>query len=139
MPAQMTSSPLSKEYGVKLGLCFQIIDDILDVTGTVEATGKPVGGDLKSGLITAPALFVLEAGGAPAVALTQLIKDRRVQNEEGLEEALTIIRQNGGVEAALALAARIGGEAKASLGILPDSDSKSALAGLVDYVLIRNK
>jgi all-trans-nonaprenyl-diphosphate synthase len=128
-----------KEYGEKLGLCFQIVDDILDYTGTTEATGKPVGGDLKSGLVTAPALYVLEAGGPPAAALTVLIKERKVQTEEGLVEALTLIRQSGGVDAALALAARVGDEAKAALQILPDSPSKASLVGLVDYVLIRNK
>ncbi|MBU6450870.1 MAG: polyprenyl synthetase family protein [Cyanobacteria bacterium REEB67] len=128
-----------KVYGEKLGLCFQIVDDVLDFTGTTEATGKPVGGDLRGGLITAPALYILEAGGAPAVTLAKLIKDRQVQTDEGVAEALELIRSNGGVEAALALAARIGEEAKAALSILPDSPSKASLIGLVDYVLVRNK
>jgi len=127
-----------KEYGVKLGLCFQIIDDILDVTGTVKVTGKPVGSDLRNGLITAPALHILEAGGAPALALTNLIKERKVLTDEGLAEAVEIIHQGGGVEAALALANRIGQEGKDALSVIGDSPSKAALIALVDYVLIRN-
>jgi all-trans-nonaprenyl-diphosphate synthase len=127
-----------KDYGVKLGLCFQIIDDVLDITGTVKETGKPVGGDLKNGLITAPALHVLEAGGAPALTLTKLIKERKVQSDEGVSEALELIRSNGGVEAAHALAARYGQEGKDALNVLPESASKTALIQLVDYVLIRS-
>jgi all-trans-nonaprenyl-diphosphate synthase len=127
-----------KDYGVKLGLCFQIVDDVLDFTGTVKETGKPVGSDLKSGLITAPALHILECGGAPALTLTRLIKERMVQSDEGVAEALEIIRANGGVEAALTLARRFGQEGKDALNVLSDSASKAALIDLVDYVLTRS-
>lgn len=127
-----------KEYGEKLGLCFQIVDDVLDVTGSVKETGKPVGSDLRNGLITAPALHVLEAGGDPSLNLARLIKERAVQTDEGVAEALDLIRVNGGVEAALGTAQRIGQEAKDSLSLLPETASKAALIGLVDYVLIRS-
>lgn len=127
-----------KVYGERLGLCFQIVDDVLDITGSEQTTGKPSGSDLRNGLITAPALSVLEAGGAPAASLAKLIKERAVQNEEGLAEALEIIRSNGGVESALALAARFGQEGKDALDILPQSASKAALIDLVDYVLTRS-
>ncbi len=127
-----------KDYGEKLGLCFQIVDDVLDITGTVKETGKPSGSDLRNGLITAPSLHILEAGGAPALALARLIKERAVQSDEGVAEALDLIRANGGVEAAHALANRFGQEGKNALDVLPDSASKAALFDLVDYVLIRS-
>jgi len=127
-----------KDYGVKLGLCFQIVDDVLDITGTEKATGKTVGSDLKNGLITAPALHILEAGGAPGQTLAKLIKDRSVQSDEGIAEALELIRSNGGVEAAMALAGRFGQEGKDALNVLPESEAKTAMIGLVDYVLIRS-
>ncbi len=47
-------------YGRHIGLAFQIIDDILDFTGSTEALGKPAGSDLKSGNLTAPVLYALE-------------------------------------------------------------------------------
>lgn len=127
-----------KDYGVALGICFQIVDDLLDVTASSEETGKPAGNDLRNGLITAPALFVLEAGGEGARRLTELIADRSVQKDEGLAEAMEIIKTNGGVEKGIALAASWGEKARRSLDVIADSESKSSLLELVDYVLVRN-
>jgi len=61
-----------KQYGLKLGICFQIIDDLLDVTGTSEALGKQPGSDLRGGLLTAPALFILERKDTNAKRLEEL-------------------------------------------------------------------
>ena len=52
-----------REYGRCLGMAFQIVDDILDFTGSEEQLGKPVGGDLRAGTLTLPAIYVLEQGG----------------------------------------------------------------------------
>ena len=52
-----------REYGRCLGMAFQIVDDILDFTGSEEQLGKPVGGDLRAGTLTLPAIYVLERGG----------------------------------------------------------------------------
>jgi geranylgeranyl pyrophosphate synthase len=49
-----------RRYGVDLGMAFQIMDDILDFTGEAQVLGKPVGNDLRQGLITLPVLFYLE-------------------------------------------------------------------------------
>jgi len=63
-----------KEYGTSLGICFQIVDDLLDVTGTTASLGKPAGGDLSQGILTAPTLIVLQRQDKPAQKLEQLIK-----------------------------------------------------------------
>ena len=57
-----------REYGRCLGMAFQIVDDILDFTGSEEQLGKPVGGDLRAGTLTLPAIYVLEQGGGNPVS-----------------------------------------------------------------------
>src|SRR5207247_2990524 len=49
-----------QEYGFNLGVAFQIVDDLLDVTGDAEALGKPVGGDLRDGKMTLPLTNLLQ-------------------------------------------------------------------------------
>jgi geranylgeranyl pyrophosphate synthase len=63
---------------------------------------------LRNGLLTAPALYVLERNDSSSLRLIELINNRSVQNDEGVEEALTIIRESGGVEQAQALAVSYG-------------------------------
>jgi len=127
-----------RDYGTNLGVCFQIVDDLLDVTGSAQETGKPVGNDLRNGLLTAPALYVLEKNDSSSARLIELINDRSVQTDAGVAEALALITNSGGVEKAMALAASYGQLAKDSLSILPDSESKQSLFDMVDYVLVRS-
>src|SRR5438874_11245362 len=49
-----------REYGFNLGVAFQIVDDLLDVTGDAEALGKPIGGDLREGKMTLPLIHLLQ-------------------------------------------------------------------------------
>lgn len=126
-----------KDYGLNLGICFQIVDDLLDVTGDAKETGKAVGSDLRNGLVTAPTLFILEKKDENAARLKKLIDSRAVQNDEGAEEALTIIRSNGGVEDAIALARKYANQSIDCLKDLKDSEYKDALASLAEYVMTR--
>lgn len=126
-----------KEYGLNLGICFQIADDLLDITGQSSETGKAVGGDLRNGLVTAPAMFVLERKDAHADRLKKLIQTREVSTDEGVAEALSIIRTQGGVEATIELARQYGDKSLAALSELKPSPYKDALAALTDYVMIR--
>ena len=87
----------------------------MDIVGTSSQLGKKPGSDLESGIITAPALFILERQDAPAKRLTELIKTKTIATEAGREEALTIIRDGGGVEATQKLAERYANEAKDAL------------------------
>lgn len=128
-----------KEYGLNLGLCFQLVDDLLDVTGNSADLGKPAGGDLKSGVITAPALFILERGDEVAVRLQELIKTRAVTTFEGNAEALALIRAHGGEEQTVELCQKYARMSKDNLSCLPASEYKDSLEMLVDYVVTRTK
>jgi all-trans-nonaprenyl-diphosphate synthase len=126
-----------RNYGLHLGICFQIIDDLLDITGVSDAMGKATGSDLKAGVITAPALFVLERQDKAAKLLHELIVTRQVCSEEGAKMALSLIIENGGVEATMTLAHKHGQIAAQNLSSLPDSVYKDCLNEFINYVLKR--
>jgi all-trans-nonaprenyl-diphosphate synthase len=120
------------DYGRNLGLAFQIVDDILDFTGSTEILGKPAGSDLISGNITAPALYAI----AEQPYLIKLI-EREFSEEGDHEEALAIIHESHGIERSRELAAQHAKTALQSLDCLKPSDSCQALIELADYVLSR--
>jgi len=86
-------------YGLQLGLAFQVMDDILDLTASEEQLGKPVGWDLREGRITLPFILALEAaGGAERRALQSLAR----HDVEGLVvRGADLARRLGGIEAAI--------------------------------------
>lgn len=119
-------------YGRHLGLAFQIVDDILDFTGSSEALGKPAGSDLKSGNLTAPVLYALEE----KPYLEGLI-EREFAQDGDLEQALALIADSRGIERSRELAAHHAQQAVEKLADLPTSESLQALIELADYVLSR--
>jgi len=126
-----------RKYGLHLGICFQIIDDLLDVVGSSAKLGKPTGSDLRAGVITAPAMFVLERKDEASKKLEELIATRQICSDEGAQAALSLILESGGLESAVGLAQKHGDMAKDSLSILPDSKYKDCLVELIKYVLKR--
>lgn len=126
-----------KEYGLSLGICFQIIDDVLDLMGTSAQLGKPAGSDLAQGIINAPAIFVLQRQDGPAKQLAALIKSRQVAQSEGLAEALAIIHSNGGIEKAFLLAEDYAARSKNALCLLKQSLAYDSLEAIPDYILMR--
>ncbi|MEH2410427.1 solanesyl diphosphate synthase [Nostoc sp.] len=119
-------------YGRHFGIAFQIVDDILDFTSTIDALGKPVGSDLKSGNLTAPVLFAL----AQKPALEVLI-EREFAQEGDLDQALEIIQDSQGIQQARELAADHAKLAIEHLAVLPPSESHQALINIAEYTLSR--
>lgn len=122
-------------YGENLGTAFQIVDDILDVAGTEEELGKPVGGDLREGTITLPSIIFLRQNPAhPAVS--GLLK-QEAAGGDSVWEAVEAIRQSGAIEIAYAKAKEFGERARATLAVLPMGDSRESLDMLIEYVVER--
>lgn len=120
------------DYGMYLGLAFQVVDDILDFTQTSEQLGKPAGSDLSKGNLTAPVLFALEK----EPELRELI-DTEFTEEGSLEAAIALVHRGGGIDRARELAKEKGDLAKKSLECLPQGDTRQSLEKFVDYVLER--
>jgi len=99
--------------------------------------GKQPGSDLRSGLVTAPALYILERQDDNARRLKELVSTREICTNEGSAEALRMIREEGGVDQALSLAGRYGERSKEALIKITPSIYRDALEALVDYILTR--
>ncbi|KAJ7525669.1 hypothetical protein O6H91_17G061100 [Diphasiastrum complanatum] len=120
------------EYGMHLGLAFQIVDDILDFTQSTEQLGKPAGSDLAKGNLTAPVLFALEQ----EPGLRELI-DSEFTDDGSLQTAISMVYNSGGLEKARRLAKAKGELALNNLQCLPNGPVRSSLTGMIAYVLER--
>jgi all-trans-nonaprenyl-diphosphate synthase len=119
-------------YGRYLGLAFQVVDDILDFTGSTESLGKPACSDLKSGNLTAPVLFALKEK-----PYLEVLIEREFSKPGDLEEAIALIQEAGGIDRAWELAAQQAKQAVEYLADLPPSEYRQALIDMADYVLSR--
>ncbi len=119
-------------FGRQLGLAFQVVDDILDFTGSDQQLGKPAASDLASGYLTAPALFALEE----RPALAGLI-EREFSQDGDLEQALELVRGCDAIPRARALAQQFARESMQALEWLPPGESSRALRAMPESVLSR--
>jgi geranylgeranyl pyrophosphate synthase len=119
------------DYGIDLGLAFQIADDVLDYTGSRDEVGKPIGHDLLEGFATLPLMIALERG-----ALQPIQDGRRLTPQEARDLAERV-RDSGATEIALDRARTLASRARAQLAKLGDSDASTTLASLTDYVVSR--
>jgi octaprenyl-diphosphate synthase len=121
-----------KNYGLALGIAFQITDDLLDILGDDNDQGKTLGTDLLNEKLTLPVINWLQQGGDERTsAFRQLI-----QNADRSAFCRTI-RNSGAVEYSLRRADEFAQMAKASLDVVPDTSAKKSLLGLLSYVLDR--
>jgi octaprenyl-diphosphate synthase len=126
------------DFGLNLGIAFQIVDDILDVVGDGARLGKPTGTDVREGNVTLVVIHALNDGNAIDMpALARLIRKRRKPEAE-VQRALSLLRDSGAVETAGAEAIAFGQIAKKSLDPISDSPAKEHMFRLVDFVLSRN-
>nr|QCI07335.1 Prenyl transferase [Leiomenia cribrosa] len=119
-------------YGKHLGLAFQIIDDILDITGSDMSLGKPAGSDLKNGNLTSPILFAIEE----KPELYHLI-NREFKNKGDIQKAIKIIKQTNGIEKAKDLAIEHIQAALQTLKCKDKSNSTSILRLISNYILYK--
>ena len=131
--AMLAGAPASVEhscaaYGRGLGTAFQLVDDLLDYDGQTHALGKNVGDDLREGKPTLPLLTAM-ARAQPAER--DLIRHAIAHGEVSrLAEVVAVVRRTGALDVARDVARREAAEARACLGVLPESVYKNALLEL---------
>lgn len=124
------------DYGLNLGLAFQIADDVLDYTADAATLGKNLGDDLAEGKATLPVIHALaHAGAATRERLAGIIRNG---DSEALPEVLAAIRASGGIAYSRRVAQGYADAAEATLSELPDNDWTGALRGLARYAIQRD-
>ena len=126
-------------YGRTVGLAFQIVDDVLDLTATEQVLGKPVASDLREGKATLAIVHALERGTAHEhEAIRRVLEDLSFERTSH-QEVLKILDRHGSVQYALDSAFQYAEVARAALAGLPESDYKRALLWMPDFVVARDK
>ncbi|MFI6565342.1 polyprenyl synthetase family protein [Streptomyces sp. NPDC050534] len=128
------------QYGERLGVAFQLADDVLDIASESRESGKTPGTDLREGIPTLPVLRLRERaarlGLAEDIALCELL-DSDLSDDERLEEALAGLRAHPALEHARRDTVRYAEEARAALAPLTECDAKLALMEMCDAVVHR--
>ncbi|WP_086014648.1 polyprenyl synthetase family protein [Thermomonospora curvata] len=120
----------------KIGVAFQLSDDILDIASEFEQSGKTPGTDLREGIRTLPMLHVLSSTD-PADARLRELLCQDLTDEELHAEALALLRAHPAMDRAREDLRRWAEDARAELLTLPDIPARAALTGLCDYVVSR--
>ena len=127
------------QYGLNIGMAFQIVDDLLDFTGEEVALGKPVGGDLREGKLTLPVIHMRDRGGPRAGALLRKVVEAREVTLDEWHEIRALLAQTRSIEYASRVASDYVERAKKTLYSFPSSDARDALMFLPDYVVSRDR
>ncbi|HXD29878.1 MAG TPA: polyprenyl synthetase family protein [Pyrinomonadaceae bacterium] len=125
-----------RDYGMNLGTAFQLIDDLLDFSGTDERLGKAAGVDLVEGKLTLPLIYLMESGDSSR-QLVQTVVGEGGYHSVSRAELIDAVERTGSVKRARARADEYATAARNCLDILPESEYVEALRSIPTYVLER--
>jgi geranylgeranyl pyrophosphate synthase len=123
-------------YGSRLGMAFQMADDVLDYTSSEAKLGKPVGQDLLEGHATLPLLLAYDLPGGDEVKA--MLAEGGAPDPETVARVVELVRRSGAPEVALARARETAAEARWELAGLPEGPARDTLDALAEYVVARN-
>jgi octaprenyl-diphosphate synthase len=127
------------QYGRDLGMAFQIVDDVLDLTASEQVLGKPVASDLREGKATMSVIHALERCTAGERDAIETILRDRAFNGVTHAQILEILQRYDSLEAASQCASRHAESARKAICIFPDSEIKRTLLWAPDFVVAREK
>jgi octaprenyl-diphosphate synthase len=127
------------KYGRDLGMAFQIVDDVLDLTASEDVLGKPVASDLREGKVTMAVIHALDrCDSVERAAIEKILRDQAF-NGVTHSQILEILQRYGSLDAAHARAAQYAESARKAICTFPDSEIKRALLWAPEYVVAREK
>jgi heptaprenyl diphosphate synthase len=123
-------------YGERVGVAFQLSDDILDVASDTAESGKTPGTDLREGVRTLPVLFALRSTD-PADARLRALLEGPLDDDARHAEALRLLREHGAMEEARSYVLHLARQATEALDVLPSGPVKDALVAFADLIATR--
>jgi octaprenyl-diphosphate synthase len=127
------------QYGRDLGMAFQIVDDVLDLTASEGVLGKPVASDLREGKVTMAVIHALERSTPEERGKIETILRDRGFNGVTHAQILDILQRYGSLDAATHHATQYADSARRAICHFPDSEYKRALLWAPDFVVAREK
>ncbi|SNR34628.1 polyprenyl synthetase family protein [Puniceibacterium sediminis] len=124
-------------YGDALGIAFQIVDDLLDYQGDTKATGKNVGDDFRERKLTLPVIKAVALADAEERAFWKRVIEKGDQRDGDLEHAIALLNRHDTLEATRQDALGWAETARAAMQSLPESELRTMLTDLSDYVVAR--
>ena len=126
-----------RKFGYELGMAFQIVDDILDYTGNENTVGKPVGGDLRQGLLTLPMLYYMESNPLDPVIQT-LNEGKCIQNEDEIQHLVVSTAKSNAIARAYDMAVEFSRKAEGNLLGFKTCPERDSLIEITRYIVERN-
>jgi heptaprenyl diphosphate synthase len=130
---------LMHDYGLNLGIAFQIIDDVLDYTGSQLTIGKPAGNDIRQGLVTLPLIFALRNEHNGRIEQVHRLLRAETPTDEEVAAVVRWVTSSLAIDESLTLARQYAARANAALTELNDSEDRQVLVELIDFVLSRSR
>ena len=131
---------LLTDYGMNLGIAFQILDDVLDYTEDQVTIGKPAGNDLRQGMMTLPLIYALQE--QPQNGYYQQVQsliNGSVHSDEEINAVVSWVTGGRGIDRSLADAQMYAEKARAALYHFPASPDRAVLDELIDFVVLRKR
>jgi heptaprenyl diphosphate synthase len=124
-----------RNYGYYLGMAFQITDDILDIIADEKTLGKPIGSDIRQGVITLPSLYALKHD-PNREELARLLSSPEACLEQA-ERIIAMVSDSDGIDYAYQVTQHFALKAQKQLDLLPDVRVKRTLFDIADFILAR--
>lgn len=125
------------DFGLNLGLAFQIIDDLLDYNADQKKLGKAIGDDFREGKLTAPVILALQNASDNERAFWQRTMAGKQQKDGDLETAMEILSSHNALEKSTEIAHKFVEKAISSLGAIKDCELKQTLEEIVNFTIER--
>ncbi|MDE3053552.1 MAG: polyprenyl synthetase family protein, partial [Gemmatimonadota bacterium] len=130
--------PLAR-FGDRLGMAFQVVDDILDYTEDESVTGKPSGNDLREHKVTLPLIGALPAMTAAQRGRVEALFRDDHPSDEAIQEVMQAVADAGGIDYARGVGERYAQEAEEALAVVPASPARAGLVDALAYVTDRRR